>query len=71
MREGPGPILHARSRTDRGQADSTAKKLAMDEEISEALSLPEVGYSRVWEDHRVLSKALAIQPQDTVLCITR
>ena len=45
--------------------------LAMDEEISKALSLPEMGYSRVWEDHRVLSKALAIQPHDTVLCITR
>ena len=68
MREDP---FCTRSRTDRGQAEGSAKKLAMDEEISEALSLPEVGYSRVWEDHRVLSKALAIQPHDTVLCITR
>ena len=43
----------------------------MDEEVSKTLNLPEVCYSRVWEDHRVISKGLAIQPQDTVLCITR
>ena len=29
-------------------------------------------YSRVWEDHRLISAALDIQPnQDKVLCITR
>lgn len=43
----------------------------MDEDVAKTLSQPEVGYSRVWEDHRVLSKALAIQSDDTVLCITR
>lgn len=43
----------------------------MDEDVAKTLSQPEVGYSRVWEDHRVLSKALAIQTDDTVLCITR
>ena len=42
-----------------------------DEDVSKALTLPEVRYSRVWEDNRVLSKALCVQPQDTVLCITR
>ena len=45
--------------------------LVMDREVCDVLSLPEIGYSRVWEDHRVLSRALYVQPHDTVLCITR
>ena len=28
-------------------------------------------YSRVWEDYRLVSKALKIKQEDTVLCITR
>ena len=50
---------------------STLLRCSMDEDVAKTLSQPEVGYSRVWEDHRVLSKALAIQTDDTVLCITR
>ena len=30
-----------------------------------------IHYSRVWEDHRLLSQGLHSQPGDIVLCITR
>ena len=42
-----------------------------DHEVEKALSVPDVRYSRVWEDHRMLSRALEIGPEDVVLCITR
>ena len=35
------------------------------------LDVSAIQYSRVWEDHRLLSKGLQTQPGDIVLCITR
>lgn len=40
-------------------------------EIAKELDLTVLRYSRVDEDHRVLSKALQINDQDVVLSITR
>jgi S-adenosylmethionine-diacylglycerol 3-amino-3-carboxypropyl transferase len=38
-------------------------------EVAEALSLDTLRYSAVWEDHRLLQRALALTPEDDVLCI--
>ena len=54
-----------------GVVEVANRLLVMDREVCDVLSLPEIGYSRVWEDHRVLSRALSVQSHDTVLCITR
>ena len=35
------------------------------------LNASAIQYSRVWEDHRLLSQALQTQPGDIVLSITR
>lgn len=43
----------------------------VDQELSKALVIPKVRYSRVWEDHRTLSQGLEIGPEDVVLSITR
>lgn len=41
-------------------------------EVAKELDLSVIRYSRVIEDHRVLSRALQIaQDQDVVVCITR
>ena len=40
-------------------------------EVARSLNLSVIRYSRVWEDHRVLSKALQIKPDDDILSITR
>ena len=50
-------------------ASSSGTKL--ESEIAKELDLSVIRYSRVWEDHRVLSRALQIQPEDVVLSITR
>lgn len=40
-------------------------------EVAEKLDLSVIRYSRVWEDHRTLSRALQIQEdQDVVLSVT-
>ena len=51
------------------KVDSAATKL--DSEIEHNLDLSQLRYSMVWEDAEILSEALAIQPGDTVLSITR
>ncbi len=43
----------------------------LESEVAVALDLNVIRYSKVWEDHRVLSQALDIQPGDVVLSITR
>ena len=40
-------------------------------EVSSQLDLSVIRYSHVWEDHRVLTRGLDVQPEDIVLCITR
>ena len=43
----------------------------LESEVAQAVDLSVVRYSRVWEDHRVLSLALQVTAEDTVLSITR
>ena len=40
-------------------------------EVARSLDLSIIRYSRVWEDHRVLSEALQINENDDVISITR
>ena len=40
-------------------------------EVARSLDLSVIRYSRVWEDHRVLSEALQINETDDILSITR
>ncbi len=43
----------------------------LESEVAMALDLSVIRYSKVFEDHRILSQALDIQPDDVVLSITR
>ena len=44
----------------------------VESEVAKRLDLSVIRYSRVVEDHRVLSRALQIETdQDVVMCITR
>ena len=43
----------------------------LESEVAKELDLSVIRYSKVWEDHRILSQALQIQPDDVVLSITR
>ena len=44
----------------------------LESEVEKELDLSVIRYSRVEEDHRILSKALSIKPdEDIVLSITR
>ena len=44
----------------------------VESEVAKQLDLNVIRYSRVAEDHRVLSRALQIEvDQDVVMCITR
>ena len=43
----------------------------VESEVAKKLDLSVLRYSRVWEDHRVLSRALQLKPEDVVLSITR
>lgn len=43
----------------------------LESEVARSIDLSVIRYSKVWEDHRVLSQALDIQPDDVVLSITR
>ena len=44
----------------------------VESEVAKRLDLSVIRYSRVVEDHRVLSRALQIEAdQDVVMCITR
>ena len=44
----------------------------MESEVAKELDLSVIRYSRVAEDHRVLSRALQIEvDHDVVMCITR
>jgi hypothetical protein len=40
-------------------------------EVARELDLSILRYSKVWEDHRVLSEGLNISPDDDILCISR
>ena len=40
-------------------------------EVARSLDLSIIRYSRVWEDHRVLSKALQVNENDDIISITR
>ena len=48
------------------------REVSVESEVGKLLDLSVIRYSRVMEDHRVLSRALQIiQDQDVVMCITR
>ena len=47
------------------------KQSKSEDHAAKSLDTGIIRYSRVWEDHKVLSEALNIQPTDVVLSITR
>jgi len=53
--------------TSEGRANAHVER----SEVARSLDLSVIRYSRVWEDCRVLSKALQIKPDDDIISITR